>query len=440
VRLALGWAAIVLPGLAFGQQGAAGNDAIAIRAGRVIDVERGLVLHDQVIVVRGNRIVSVQPSGQPVPENARVVDLSRFTVLPGLIDLHTHLVGDLQSADPLAPIRTTRDQEMAGGVRNARLTLLSGFTTVRDIGAYRAFLDVALRDTIAKHGVPGPRMVVAGPYVTIRGGGGEVTGDPTVEIPAAMRFGVANGTAEVRQKVRAILDGGADFIKIIATGAVLTQGTDPGLAEYSEAELRAAVEEAAAGGTYVAAHAHGALGVKRAVRAGVRSIEHGSLMDDDGIALMRERGTWLVADIFNGDYIATEGRRQGWPADILRKNDETTETQRAAFRKAVASGVRIGYGTDSGVFPPALATAQLPYMVRYGMTPMEAIQSATIEAARLLGWDDRIGSLSPGKLADIVAIDGSLIAILQDLARRPAGTWEVIPVPFVMKDGEIVHE
>ena len=411
-----------------------------IRAGRLVDVERGQTLTNQLIVIEGTRIREVRPAGTQVPARARVIDLSEYTVLPGLIDLHTHLVGDLQSADPLAPLATTRDQEMAGGVRNAWITLQAGFTTVRDVGTYRGFLDVALRDTINKHGVPGPRMAVAGPYVTVRGGGGEVTGDSTVRIPPDMRLGVANGPAEVRQRVREIVAGGADFIKVIATGAVLTQGTEPGEPEYSEEEIRAAVEEAASAGTYVAAHAHGAGGVKRAVRAGVRSIEHGSLMDDEAINLMRSKGTWLVADIFNGDYIASEGRRAGWPADILRKNDETTETQRVAFRKAVTAGVRIGYGTDSGVYPHRMETAQLPYMVRYGLTPIEAIQSATINAARVMHWEDRVGSLAPGKFADIVAVRGDLLAELQDLANRTPGTWSTVDVSFVMKDGLVVKE
>ncbi|HEX4962518.1 MAG TPA: amidohydrolase family protein [Thermoanaerobaculia bacterium] len=404
---------------------------IAIRAGRLVDADQGVVLADRWLIVRGERIESILPGSASAPAGARVIDLSSYTVLPGLIDCHSHLIGEVQSASPAAVLEHSEAQEAFSGVRNARATLLAGFTTVRDVGTYRAFVDVALRDAIADGTVQGPRMQVAGGYVTVASGGGEVTGIAhDVILPPGMRMGVANSAAEVRQRVRELLNGGADFIKVIATGAVLTAGTKPGVMEFSEEELRAAVEEAAKYGTFVAAHAHGAEGIKAAVRAGVRSIEHGSLMDDEGIRLMKERGTWLVADIWNGDYIATEGKKQGWPAEILRKNDETTETQRTAFRKAVAAGVHIAFGTDSGVYPHGLNASQLPYMVRYGMTPMTAIQSATIRAAELMGWQDRVGSLAPGKYADVIAVSGDALA---DLA-------SFLKVAFVMKGGVVVKE
>jgi imidazolonepropionase-like amidohydrolase len=427
MRFASGLAAAVLAvGCPF--SAVTGQTLTAIRAGRLVDVERGEVRRDQLVVVRGTRIEAILPGSAKPPTGARLVDLSRYTVLPGLIDCHTHLVGDVAGADVLLPLERSEAQEAFSGARNARSTLLAGFTTVRDVGTYRAFVDVALRDAINDGTVIGPRMKVAGAYVTVSTGAGELVGAaPDVTIPASFRFGVANSADQVRERVRAIMNGGADFIKILATGAVFTRGTKPGVSEYTEDQIRAAVEQAAEYGTFVAAHAHGAEGIKRAVRAGVRSIEHGSLMDDEAIALMKERGTWLVADIWNGDYTDSVGREQKWPEDILRKNTETTEIQRAGFRKAVALGVKVAYGTDSGIYPHGLNAMQLPYMVKYGMSPMQAIQSATIAAADLMQWKDSVGSLTPGKYADIIAVEGDALADLKSFRK----------VGFVMKGGTV---
>ncbi len=399
-----------------------------IRAGRLVDVDKGTVLRDQVIVVRGSTIASVEPYPGHVPAGARVIDLSKYTVTPGLIDCHTHLIGGDESADASAPLERSAGQEQLDGVKNARRTLLAGFTTVRDVGTYRAFLDVALRDFINAGYAMGPRMAVAGAYITVSSGGGEVTGLATdVGLPPDMRLGVADNAEEVRQRAREILNHGADLIKIIATGAVLAPGTKPGVQEFSEEEIHAAVTEAAKYGARVAAHAHGPEGINAAVKAGVASIEHGSLMTDESIRLMKEHGTYLVADIYNGDYIASVGKEQGWAAEILRKNDETTDAQRQGFKKAVAAGVKIAFGTDAGVYPHGLNARQLPYMVKWGQTPMQALQAATINAATLIGWQDKVGSIAAGKSADIIAVEGDGLA---DISRYTH-------VAFVMKTGTV---
>ena len=403
---------------------------LMIQAGRVLDVETGQILADRDILIRDGRIVSIAPSQQGVDRNVRVLDWSALTVVPGLMDMHTHLADEGPYGDPATPLRSNAARDAFIGARNARATLQAGFTTVRDVGVYRGFADVQLRDAINTGLVPGPRMFVAGTYVTVTGGGGEITGLPAgTELPAIFRRGVADNEAEVRRRVNEILDAGADFIKLIATGAVLADGTEPGQSEYTEADIRAAVEEAERRGSFVAAHAHGAEGIKRAARAGVRSIEHGSLMDDEAIALMKEHGTWLVADIYNGDYIDTVGRRDGWSAEILRKNLDTTEAQREGFRKAVAAGVNIAYGTDSGVYPHGDNARQFAYMVRYGMTPLQAVRAATLESARLLRKEKELGSISPGKLADLVALACDPLADIACLQQVRGVVKAGVPVP-----------
>lgn len=407
----------------------AANDRTLIRAGRLVDTRAGEVLPARLIAVVGDRIESVTPDDGARPDGARIIDLSNATVLPGLIDCHAHLVGEPESGEYAALLMRTGAQEALSGVRNARDTLLAGFTTVRDVGTFRAFVDVALREAIEGGWVLGPRMQCAGAYVTVSSGSGDIPPvAPDVGVPLELRFGVANSVDEVRRVVREILHRGADLIKILATGAVLTRGTSPGAPEFSETEIHAAVEEAAAYGAFVAAHAHGAEGIKNAVRAGVRSIEHGSLIDDESIDLMAEGGTYLVADIYCGDVIAEEGRRRGWSQEILRKNEETTDAQREGFTKAVKAGVKIAFGTDSGVYPHGRNARQLPYMVRFGMTPMQAIRSATLVAAELMGWQDRVGSVEPGLFADLIAVPRDA---LEDLDRFG-------DVAFVMKGGEVV--
>lgn len=406
---------------------------IAIRAGRLVDVAAGEVLEDRRLLIEGERVVSVAPWSGNTPDGApkadEVIDLSEFTVTPGLFDCHTHVADNVQASSYVETLTRSGAEQAFIGVENARATLEAGFTSCRDVGTFRAFVDVALRDAIDGGVVPGPRMAVAGAYITVSTGGGEITGlAPDVEIPREFRFGVVESIPEMRTRVREILNRGADQIKVIATGAVLAPGTKPGVPEFTEEELRAIVDEATNYGAFVVAHAHGAEGIKRAVRAGVRSIDHGSLIDDEGIALMVERGTYLVADIYNGDFIAEEGAREGWPEETLRKNEETTQAQRDGFRKAVDAGVKIAFGTDSGVYPHGWNARQLPYMVRHGMTPMQAIRSATLRAAELMGWQDRLGSLDPGKLADVIAVRGDAMT---DLGRFG-------DVAFVMKGGVVV--
>ncbi len=399
----------------------------AIKAGRLIDVEAGAVRTNQVILIEGGRVKAVGSEVQ-IPAGARVIDLSQSTVLPGLIDCHSHLVGDAEDLDPILILRKNVAQVAFDSVPNARVTLEAGFTTVRDVGTYRAFVDVALRDAINKGHIPGPRMYVAGAYVTVSGGAGALTGVATdIELPYDLRAGIADSPEEVRRRIREIHNQGVDHIKILATGAVLTHGSDPGAEEFTQTELEAAVDEARRHHLKVVAHAHGAQGIKNAVRAGVASIEHGTFLDDEGVALMKQHGTYLVADVYNDEYIMGEGARKGMPKDFLEKEARMGEVHRQAFRKAVKAGVKIAFGTDSGVYPHGWNAKQFAWMVRYGATPMQAIQSATLWAADLIGKADQIGSIAPGKYADIIAVSGDPLADVTVLER----------VTFVMKDGVV---
>jgi imidazolonepropionase-like amidohydrolase len=406
---------------------------LAVRPGRLLDVSTGDVLTDRAVLIDGERIAGVV-SAPEVPSDVPVRDLPDLMVLPGLVDCHAHLVGEEDSGHGYTELLTrTGAQEAMTGVRNARATLLAGFTSVRDVGTYRAFVDVALRDAIDAGWTPGPRMMVAGAYVGCTGGGGDISGlAPDAErlVPDELRVGVVDTVDDVRRAVRRILYGGADLVKLIATGAVMSDNGNPGVPELTEDQIRTAVEEAALHGAHVAAHAHGAEGIKRAIRGGVHSIEHGSLMDDEGVAMMAETGTWLVADIYGGDYIDEIGRRDGWKADVLRKNDETTQAQREVFSKCVEAGVPIAYGTDSGIYPHGLNARQLAYHVRHGQTPLAALRSATVDAAELMGWSDRIGRIESGWYADLVAVAGNPlddVSLLED-------------VRFVMKGGEVVRD
>jgi imidazolonepropionase-like amidohydrolase len=404
-------------------------EPLVVLAGRLVDVAAGDVVMDRALVLESGRIDGVVPASA-APSAARTIDLSARTVLPGLIDSHSHLIGEMDEGQGYAYlVNRSAAQEALTGVTNARATLLGGFTTVRDVGTFHAFVDIALREAIEEGRIAGPRMMCAGAFVTCPGGGGDITGlPPGVPVPSELRVGVSSGADQVRANVRRILEAGADFIKVIATGAVLTAGTNPGEPELTEEEIRAAVEEAEARGSHVAAHAHGAEGAKRAIRAGARSIEHGCLIDDETIDLMVERGTYLVADMFDGDWMLQAGPGLGYSDEVLRKTEMTNDAQRENFAKAVKAGVKIAFGTDSGIYPHGMNAKNLAFHVRFGQTPMEAIRSATVVSAELMGWEDRVGSLASGRSADLIAVDGDPlddITVLED-------------IPFVMKGGEVV--
>jgi imidazolonepropionase-like amidohydrolase len=409
---------------------AAGAQVTVIKAGRLIEPDKGTVLTDQVIVIRGNKIEAVG-SGLAIPKDATVIDLSKMTVLPGLIDCHTHLAdGKFGEGDPLSQLKKSASQSVLESVPNARAMLESGFTTVRDVGVYRALNDVALRDAINRGDIIGPRMYVAGAYVTITGGAGAMTGmAPDIQLPWDFHYGEANSPWEVRQKVRLLVQNGANHIKVLSTGAVLTHGSNPKSEEFTPEELQAAVDEASHFGLRVAAHAHAADGIKNAIRAGVASVEHATLIDDEGLALAKQHGTYLVMDIYDDECIQEQGKNGTMPPDFLEHDRELGKVQRENFRKAVKAGVKLAFGTDAGVCAYGTSAKQFAFMVKYGMTSMQAIQAATSSAADLIGRSNEFGSIKPGKYADVVAVAGDPLRDVSLLEN----------VQFVMKDG-IVYE
>lgn len=398
-----------------------------IKAGRLVDPDSGTVLRNQMITIRQDRIEAVGPVAA-VPAGATVIDLSAMTVLPGLIDCHTHIAEGAKENDPISQLKKSSAQTALESTANARAMILSGFTTVRDVGVYRALNDVALRDAINRGFVDGPRMYVAGAYITITGGAGAMTGiAPDITLPETFHYGEANSPWEVRQKVRLLFHQGADHIKVLATGAVLTHGSNPHTLEFTPEELQAVVDEASHFGLKVEAHAHAAEGIKNAIRAGVASIEHATLIDDEGIALAKQHGTYLVMDIYDEECIQAEGKASNIPKDFLEHDAELGEEHRRNFRKALNAGVKMAFGTDAGVCDYGTSGKQFAFMVKYGMTPMQAIQSATTNAADLLGHSRDFGSVKPGKYADIVAVSGDP---LQNIAVLET-------VQFVMKDGKV---
>jgi imidazolonepropionase-like amidohydrolase len=402
----------------------------AIRAGKLIDPDSGAVLTGQTILIRASKIEAVG-SNVTIPSNAKIIDLSKMTVLPGLIDCHTHVASGAQDSKDLDTFRKTAAQYALESVPNARAMLESGFTTVRDVGTMRALVDVALRDAINRGDIIGPRMFVAGAYVTITGGAGAATGlAPDITLPWDMRYGEANSPWEVRQVVRKLAHDGVDHIKVLSSGAVLAHGSYPKSQEFTVEELQAAVDEASHFGLRVESHAHSAEGIKNAIRAGVASVEHATMIDDEGIALAKQHGTYLDMDIADDECVQEQGKTGQVPKDMLEKETQLAQIQYDNFHKAVAAGAKMSFGTDAGVCPYGTGGKQFAYMVKYGMTPMQAIQAATSNAADLLGHSNEFGSIKPGEYADIIAVAGDPITDIRLLEN----------VQFVMKDGKVYKQ
>jgi imidazolonepropionase-like amidohydrolase len=395
---------------------------VVILAGHVLDVKSGRMLDNQQIVIENDKIVSVGARG-PAPEGAQVIDLSNATVLPGLIDAHTHLTGDPKDFG-YESLGISSPREALIGAKNAKITLEAGFTTVRNVGA-GGFSDVALRDAINAGDIPGPRMLVSGPPLGITGGHcDENLLAPEFHYSAD---GVADGVAAVQHRVRENIKYGADLIKICATGGVMSKGDDPNASQYTQEEMRAIVADAHRLGRKVAAHAHGAQGVSWASDAGVDSIEHGHLMDDNSIATLKKNGTYLVPTLYLTEWWAENMDRMKAPDYLKAKMRLVSQSSEKAAQKAIAAGVKIGLGTDAAVYPHGLNAHELAVYVKLGMTPLQAIQTATVNDADLLGWSERIGTLDPNKWADIIAVDSDPtkdVTVLQH-------------VKFVMKGGEV---
>lgn len=404
--------------------GSARAETVVIRAGQLVDVENGRVLRDQAVLIENDRIIAVAPWAKRPPRNGeKLIDLSGFRVMPGLIDTHVHLTSD-PAISPYEAYNVSAAREAVIGAANARKTLLAGITSVRNLGA-GGFADIALRDGIAREEIPGPRIFGAGYAIGITGGHCD-------ENNLAPEFGwsapgVADGMDGVRSAVRRNIKFGADLIKYCGTGGVFSKGTQPGAPQYSLEEARALVAEAHSQGRKVAVHAHGAVGIRIGIEAGVDTVEHASLIDDEGIRMAKAAGTILSMDIYNTDYTQAEGKKNGVPEEFLQKDRDIGEVQRQNFRKAHAAGVKLSFGTDAGVYPHGTNARQLAVMTRYGMSPMEALQAATLVGAEALGISPGPGVIAPGHFADVIAVAGDPLADIRALEH----------MAFVMKAGKV---
>jgi imidazolonepropionase-like amidohydrolase len=399
-----------------------------ILAGRLFDATSEKVRESAVITIEGDRITAV--SNTKPPDGAKVIDLSHYTVLPGLIDCHTHLGSRADRYDEINRFKDTPFDHAFWAVVNARATLEAGFTTVRDVGS-QPFLAVDLRNTINEGFIPGPRIVASGPGISITGGHGDLNNfSPQTRVsmfPEERNFQIADDANQIRHVVRAQVKYGVDVIKILATGGVLSKGDSPGAPQFTFEELKAAADTAHMAGRKIAAHAHGTEGIKNAILAGIDSIEHASLLDDEGIRLAKEHGTYLVMDIYNDDYILNEAPKVGLPQENIEKEKMVGRLQRENFEKAVKAGVKMAFGTDAGVYPHGDNAKQFYYMVKFGMTPGQAIRAATSSAADLIGRSQDVGTIEPGKYADIIAVQSDPLADVRALEH----------VDFVMKGGTV---
>jgi imidazolonepropionase-like amidohydrolase len=398
---------------------------VAVHAGHVLDVKTGKLLSDQTLVIEDGKIFSVGASTDiKAPADAVRIELPNATILPGLIDAHTHLTMDPKFGYEELGVSIPR--ETLTGAKNARLTLEAGFTTVRNVGA-SGYSDVALRDAINAGDVPGPRMLVSGPPLSITGGHADNNLLPFEY--HATSDGVADGVDAVRHMVRQNVKYGSDLIKFMASGGVLSKGDNPQASQYTLEEMKAIVDEAHRLGRKVAAHAHGAQAILWASEAGVDSIEHGSYIDDAAIAEMKKNGTYLVPTLYLGDWFMENAERNHVPDFLLVKAKAVMPAARKNVAHAFASGVKVAFGTDAAVYPHGLNAHEFAVMVKLGLTPLQAIQAATVNAADLLGWQGKVGSLEPGAWADIVAVDGDPLKDVTILEH----------VKFVMKGGEVVR-
>ena len=422
---------------AYGQQSSTSTPAaktVYIRAGHLFDGTSDKTRENMLIVVVGDRIQSVSPaSAASIPAGAIVVDLSHATVLPGLIDCHTHLGARADRYDEIYNFKNTPFQSAFAATVNARKTLEAGFTSVRDVGSL-PFLAVDLRNSINEGLIPGPRIVASGPGISITGGHGDLNNfSPQTRVtmfPEERNFQIADGVDQIRHVVRAQVKYGVDVIKILATGGVLSKGDSPGAPQFTPEELKAAADEAHMAGRKIAAHAHGTQGIKNAILAGIDSIEHASLIDDEGIRLAKEHGTYLVMDIYNDDYILGKAIEFGLPKENVDKERAIGRLQRENFERAVKGGAKMAFGTDAGVYPHGDNAKQFFYMVKFGMTPAQAIRAATSSAADLIGRAKDVGTLEAGKFADVIAVTDDPLQNVRALEN----------VGFVMKGGVVVKD